>query len=76
MFAPYARIIVVHLTILIAGIPVILLGQPMFAVLCLALLKTGLEMGRMHLLDAFSENPALAVKARRMLKTWGDHARH
>jgi hypothetical protein len=76
MFAPYPRIVVVHLTILIAGIPVLLLGQPVLAVLCLALFKTGLETGRMHLFDAFAENPALAEKMRGRLKTLGNHARH
>lgn len=76
MFAPYARIVVVQLTILIAGITVVLLGQPMLAVLCLALLKTGLETGQMRIFDAFAENSALAIKTRRMLKTLGEHARH
>lgn len=45
MFEPYGRIFVMHLTIFIATIPVLLLGQPMFAVLVLALLKSGLELG-------------------------------
>jgi len=76
MFAPYARIVVVHLTIMIGAIPVILLGQPMYAVLCLALLKTGMETGRMRLFSALAENPALAAKMRQMLMTWDHHARH
>jgi len=42
-FAPYGRIAVVHLTILIAAVPVALFGEPLIAVVCLALLKTGLE---------------------------------
>jgi hypothetical protein len=45
MFEPYGRIVVMHLTIFIAAIPVLLLGQPMIAVLVLALLKSGLELG-------------------------------
>lgn len=45
MFEPYGRILVMHLTIFIVTIPVLLLGQPMFAVLVLALLKSGLELG-------------------------------
>lgn len=76
MFAPYGRILVVHLTIMIAGIPVMLLGQPMLAVLCLALLKTGLETGRAKMLDAFAQNPALALKTRRRLRALDDHAWH
>lgn len=42
---PYGRIIVLHVTLLIGTVPVIALGQPFFAVLVLALLKTGLELG-------------------------------
>lgn len=45
IFEPYGRIIVMHLTIFIATIPVLVLGQPMLAVLALALLKTALELG-------------------------------
>ena len=45
MFEPYGRIVVLHLTIFIATIPVIALGQPMIAVLVLALLKSSLELG-------------------------------
>jgi hypothetical protein len=45
MFEPYGRIVVLHLTIFIATIPVLLIGQPMLAVLVLALLKSGLELG-------------------------------
>lgn len=45
MFEPYGRIVVMHFTIFIATIPVLLLGQPMIAVLVLALLKSGLELG-------------------------------
>lgn len=76
MFAPYGRIVVVHLTIMIAGIPVMLLGQPMLAVLCLALLKTGLETGRAKMFDAFAQNPALALRTRRLLRKVDDHAWH
>ncbi len=65
MFSPYGRIIVVHMTIMLAGIPVALLGQPVWGVLCLALLKTGLETGRMFVFEASAEN---AAKARAALK--------
>jgi hypothetical protein len=76
MFAPYGRIVVVHLTIMIAGIPVMLLGQPVLAVAALALLKTVLETGRAKLFDAFAQNPALALKTRRRLRVLDDHAWH
>jgi hypothetical protein len=66
----------VHLTIMIAGIPVMLLGQPIWAVLCLALLKTGLETGRAKIFDGFAQNPALALKTRRVLRVLDDHAWH
>lgn len=45
MFEPYGRIVVLHMTIFIATIPVLALGQPFVAVLVLALLKSGLELG-------------------------------
>ena len=45
LFEPYGRIVVMHLTIMIAAIPAILLGQAQFAILVLALLKCGLELG-------------------------------
>lgn len=45
VFEPYGRIIVMHLTIFVASIPVILIGQAQFAVLVLALMKCGLELG-------------------------------
>jgi hypothetical protein len=45
MFEPYGRIVVMHLTIFIATIPVLIIGQPMLAVLVLALLKSGLDLG-------------------------------
>ena len=76
MFAPYGRIVVVHLTIMIAGIPVMLLGQPVLAVAALALLKTALEAGRTKMFDAFAQNPALALKTRRRLRALDDHAWH
>jgi hypothetical protein len=72
MFAPYPRLIVVHLTILIAGLPVVLLGQPVIAVLSLALLKTGLETGRLRLFDMAAESPVMGGK----LKNLRDHTRH
>jgi hypothetical protein len=45
MFEPYGRVVVLHITIMIAAIPVLLIGQPVIAVFVLALLKTGLELG-------------------------------
>jgi len=44
-FAPYGRVAVVHLTILLAAVPVTVIGEPLIAVVCLALLKTALEVG-------------------------------
>jgi len=58
MFEPYGRIVVMHLTIFIATIPVLLLGQPMLAVLVLALLKSGLELGLRQFQVAVPELPS------------------
>lgn len=60
MFEPYGRIIVMHLTIFIATIPVIALGQPVLAVLALALLKSALELGSTF----FQPDPAMNEGAR------------
>jgi hypothetical protein len=57
MFEPYGRIVVLHMTIFIATIPVLLIGQPMLAVLVLALLKSGLELGLKQFQIAAPELP-------------------
>ena len=44
MFAPYGRIVVLHITIMAAGALVLALGAPMLGVLMLALLKTGFDV--------------------------------
>ncbi len=44
MFAPYGRIIILHITIMGAGLLVMFLGQPLIGVLLLALLKTGFDV--------------------------------
>jgi hypothetical protein len=46
MFEPYGRIVVMHLTIMFAALPVLLLGAPWLAVLALAVMKTGLDLRR------------------------------
>jgi hypothetical protein len=45
MFEPYSRIIVLHFTIMVMTIPILLISQPVIAVLFLALFKTALELG-------------------------------
>ncbi|MEQ1753686.1 MAG: DUF6498-containing protein [Micropepsaceae bacterium] len=45
MLEPYGRIVILHLTIFIACIPVIAIGQAQIGVLVLALMKCGLELG-------------------------------
>jgi hypothetical protein len=45
MIEPYGRILVLHLTIFVATIPVLMLGQTWIAVAALALLKAGMELG-------------------------------
>jgi hypothetical protein len=45
MFAPYGRVAVIHITILVGAFAVLLFGQPLFAVILLAVLKTALEVG-------------------------------
>lgn len=45
MFAPYGRVAVIHVTIIFGAFLVLVLHQPLLAVLLLALLKTALEVG-------------------------------
>ena len=45
MFAPYGRVVVIHITILVGAFAVLLFGQPILAVVLLAVLKTALEVG-------------------------------
>ncbi len=45
MFEPYGRIVAVHIAVLVGGFAASLLGNPLVAVLLLALLKTVLEVG-------------------------------
>jgi hypothetical protein len=45
MFMPYGRIIVVHVAVLLGGFLGTLIGNPLIAVMLLALLKTVLEVG-------------------------------
>jgi hypothetical protein len=48
MFAPYARVVVLHLTILFGGIITAFLGQPIGALVVLVVLKTVLDLA-LHL---------------------------
>jgi hypothetical protein len=48
MFAPYVRVVVLHLTILFGALMTFLLGQPIGALVVLILLKTALDL-RLHL---------------------------
>jgi hypothetical protein len=48
MSAPYGRLIVLHLTIIVGGLAIAMTGAPSAAVLILVLLKTALDLG-LHL---------------------------
>lgn len=47
MVEPYGRIIVLHLTLFAGAVPVILLGNPLWAIVALAVLKTLFDLGRL-----------------------------
>lgn len=47
MFEPYPRIIVLHLTLFAGTIPVVLLGNPIWAIVALAVIKTLFDLGRL-----------------------------
>ncbi|WP_146003543.1 DUF6498-containing protein [Kineobactrum sediminis] len=44
MIAPYQRVMVLHVTILVGGLAVMWLGQPLFALALLVLLKIGIDV--------------------------------
>ncbi len=74
MLAPYPRIIVLHLTIMAAAIPVLLLASPAWAVLALALLKTVFEMRGIDSLideDARQQADGSVAELERLLKRKG-----
>jgi hypothetical protein len=76
MGKPYVRIVVLHVTIIAAGMPVIILGEPMVGVLILALIKTGFELylATRHHFPAFDEDDAQA--AQQKLETlWNESKR-
>ena len=50
MNAPYGRLIVLHLTIIVGGLAIATTGAPSAAVLILVLLKTALDLG-LHLAE-------------------------
>jgi hypothetical protein len=61
MFAPYGRLVVMHITILIGGMAIAFTGAPAFAVLVLVVLKTALDLG-FHLAEHRDDDtPAVAV---------------
>lgn len=64
MTNPYTRMILLHLTLIVAGLPVLALGQPMAGVLILALIKTWYEisLARRHHFPAFDEAEAQAAQ--------------
>lgn len=44
MARPYGRIIVLHITIILGAVPVMILGSPIWALVLLVLLKTGVDL--------------------------------
>lgn len=50
MFAPYGRLVVLHVTIIVGAFAVSATGAPAAAIVILIVLKTGLDVG-LHLLD-------------------------
>jgi hypothetical protein len=63
MFAPYGRLVVLHLTIIFGGIAISFLGAPQIAIVILVALKTALDLG-FHLAEhrkvASASRPAIA----------------
>jgi hypothetical protein len=63
MFAPYGRLVVLHITIIIGGMAIAFTGAPAAAVLVLVVLKTALDLGfhlAEHRGDLASATPRVA----------------
>jgi hypothetical protein len=45
MFAPYGRLFVLHITIILGGIAIAITGAPAAAVAVLVMLKTAMDIG-------------------------------
>jgi hypothetical protein len=56
MSAPYGRLMVLHITIIIGGMAIAMTGAPSAAVLILVLLKTALDLG-LHLAEHRPDAP-------------------
>jgi hypothetical protein len=62
MFAPYPRVIALHVTIILGGIAIMRLGQPIFAVVLLVILKTAIDVG-LYRFDRRRLSPAMTANA-------------
>ncbi len=62
MNAPYGRLIVLHLTIIVGGLAIATTGAPSAAVLILVLLKTALDLG-LHLAEHREDAGPVAVSS-------------
>jgi hypothetical protein len=62
MFAPYARVVVLHLTIIFGGIITAFLGQPIGALVILVVLKTVLDLA-LHLREHDSQPRPTRIEA-------------
>ena len=63
MIAPYGRLVVLHITIIVGGIAIATTGAPSAAVLILVLLKTALDLG-LHLAEHREVDGAIAAVPR------------
>ena len=63
MFAPYSRIIVLHIAILVGGFAIVALGSPKFMVLLLVIGKIGIDL-KLHLRSHRKLNPAFGADVR------------
>jgi hypothetical protein len=60
MFAPYRRLIALHLTIIFGSMAIMFIGAPAAAVAILVVVKTVLDVG-LHLAEHRDAAPARAV---------------
>lgn len=60
MFAPYRRLVVLHITIIVGGMAIALTGAPAAALAILVVLKTGMDIG-LHLAEHRKQAPPVGT---------------
>ncbi|MGZ9076514.1 MAG: DUF6498-containing protein, partial [Burkholderiaceae bacterium] len=75
MFAPYGRIAVLHVTVIVSGILVGMLKQPMLGALLLVALKLAFDFGALSTTTVAGKRPSQLLPIRRFITSQEEDAR-